>query len=257
VSRPRLGSRPAADPATAAATAAERSRRAFARRQRARRWLAWRPLALVAAVLLGVGGLLWLVLASPVLDLEEVRVEGAGQLTADEVLAAAAVPERPLARLDLEAVEERVEGLAAVREAEVSRSWPDAVVVRVEEREALAVVAVSGAWRALDGEGVLFRTFERAPAGLPRIVTPAGLRSDAVTEGARVVASLPVALRPRLDRIEVRTVDDIALVLDDGRRVVWGSADESDAKAQVADALLSAVRAQVYDVSVPGQPTTR
>lgn len=234
-----------------------RSRRAFARRQRARRWLAWRPLALVGAVLVGVGGLLWLVLASPVLDLEEVRVEGVEQMTAGEVLAAAAVPEEPLATLDLDAVERRVEGLPAVREAEVSRSWPDAVVVRVEEREALAVVAVAGSWRALDAEGVLFRSFPRAPSGLPRILTPAGLRSDAVAEGARVVGSLPTALRPRLARIEVRTVDDITLVLRDGRRVVWGSADDSAAKADVADALLAAVQAQVYDVSVPGQPTTR
>jgi cell division protein FtsQ len=36
---------------------------------------------------------------------------------------------------------------------------------------------------------------------------------------------------------------------------VWGSADESDLKAQVLAVLLRQP-ARTYDVSVPGQPTT-
>jgi cell division protein FtsQ len=53
----------------------------------------------------------------------------------------------------------------------------------------------------------------------------------------------------------VQTVDQISLVLRDGRTVVWGSADESGLKAKVLAVLLRQ-RAQTYDVSVPGQPTT-
>ena len=51
------------------------------------------------------------------------------------------------------------------------------------------------------------------------------------------------------------TVDQITLVLRDGRQVLWGSAEESDAKARVLVALLKEPAAS-YDVSVPGQPTT-
>jgi cell division protein FtsQ len=54
----------------------------------------------------------------------------------------------------------------------------------------------------------------------------------------------------------VATVDQISLVLKDGRKVVWGSADQSDTKADVLATLLAGVQAQVYDVSVPSKPTT-
>ena len=44
-------------------------------------------------------------------------------------------------------------------------------------------------------------------------------------------------------------------MLRDGRQVVWGSAEDSAAKAEVLVALLKEP-AKRYDVSVPGQPTT-
>ena len=50
------------------------------------------------------------------------------------------------------------------------------------------------------------------------------------------------------------TVDQISLVLRDERIVLWGSADESDLKAEVLGPLLSRP-GQTYDVSVPGQAT--
>lgn len=237
---------------------AARTRRRFVRRRWARRWLAWRPAlaALTALVVAGLGA--WLVLFSAALDVEGVEVEGVQLLAADDVRrAAGAVEGRPLARLDLREVEARVEALTPVLEARVSRGWPDVLRVSVTEREAIAVVELAGALRGMDAEGVLFRRFERAPSGLPRVVMAPGTRSEAVAEAARVVGALPAGLGDRVERVEVETVDAISLVLRGDRSVVWGSAEDSEAKARVVDALLSAVEARVYDVSVPGQPTTR
>ena len=62
-------------------------------------------------------------------------------------------------------------------------------------------------------------------------------------------------LARRVDHLEARSVDQISLVLRDGRTVVWGSADQSAEKAKVLQALLG-FDAQQYDVSVPGRPTT-
>ena len=53
------------------------------------------------------------------------------------------------------------------------------------------------------------------------------------------------------------TIDQISLVLKDGRTVIWGSADESDTKAEVLATLLATVQAGTYDVSVPSKPTTK
>ena len=63
-------------------------------------------------------------------------------------------------------------------------------------------------------------------------------------------------LARQVDHVEVATVDQISLVLRDGRTVVWGSAEESELKAEVLAPLLSSP-GQTYDVSVPGQPTIR
>jgi cell division protein FtsQ len=80
--------------------------------------------------------------------------------------------------------------------------------------------------------------------------------SDALAEGARVVAALPDDISTRVDFAEVHSVDEITLRLRDGREVLWGSAEQSDEKAEVLVALLRN-DAQTYDVSVPGFPTFR
>ena len=69
-----------------------------------------------------------------------------------------------------------------------------------------------------------------------------------------VVASLPAELAVTVDHVEVETIDQISLALRDGRTVVWGSASDSGTKASVLAVLLPQ-EGQVYDVSVPGQPT--
>ncbi|WP_241153916.1 cell division protein FtsQ/DivIB [Nocardioides pantholopis] len=246
------------DPADRADTAAaERTRRAFARRQWRRRWLAWRRVGvgvLVLAVLAGGGYAVWF---SSWLAVSEVRVRGVEVLTADAVRAAADVPDgTALATVDLPAVEARVEALAAVASATVTRQWPDGVLVEVEERETVAVVELGGTVRGMDEDGVVFRTYRRAPAGVPRVEAVGVIDAEALTESAQVVAALPDDLAVRIDHVQVGTVDRIALVLRDGRRVVWGSAEDSARKADVLERLISR-RARTYDVSVPGRPTTR
>lgn len=241
---------PALDPTTA------RSRRRFARRQWARRWLAWKPVVAVVAVVALVVGVLWTVYFSSVLAVEGVEVTGAETVTADQVRAAAAVPTgRPLARVDLAGIERRVEALAVVRSADVSRKWPHQVLIAIEERVAIAVVEIGGRLRGMDASGVVFRDYRRAPAGLPRVETSTGTPAEALQEAAKVISALPGDLATTVDHVEVETIDQISLVLRDGRIVRWGSAEQSDEKARVLPDLLE-IDARVYDVSVPGQPTT-
>ena len=235
----------------------ELTRKRFARRQWARRWLAWRVvLAVVLSVLAVVGGI-WLVFFSSVLAIDGVEVEGNRLLSESAVKEAAAVPTgEPLAGADLEAIAARIEGLPAVASVDVSRAWPDKILVQVVEREAVAVIDDDGRFRGMDAEGVVFREFNTAPRGLPRLRIAPDTRGEAMAEGAAVVGVLPADIVSRIDYVDVKTVDEITLHFRDGRLVVWGSADESEQKARVLDALLRH-RFDVYDVSVPGQPTTR
>jgi cell division protein FtsQ len=118
------------------------------------------------------------------------------------------------------------------------------------------VVEIGGRLQGMDADGVVFRDYARAPAGLPRVETGATTGSEALREAALVVASLPSDLLASVDHVEAATVDEISLQLRDGRTVEWGSVEESELKARVIADLLVARRAQHYDVSVPGQPTT-
>lgn len=237
----------------------ERTRRRFARRQRSRRWLRWR--AILAGVLLValVAAAGWLVFLSSVLAVKGVDVRGASLLSVDEVRTAAAVSTgRPLARVDLAQIEGRLRALAPVQAVDVTREWPDRILISITERTAVAAVPVGSGFRGIDRDGVLFRDFATRPRALPLVTTPEDIGRDAMKEGARVVAALPVDLQQQIDHVEVESVDRISLVLRGGRTVVWGSADESVDKARVLAALVAArPKASQYDVSAPGQPTTR
>ena len=245
--------RTATDPAERSAL---RSRQRFARRQWRRRWLAWRYLLVGVLVVALVAGGTWLVYFSDVLTVKRVEVSGEHLLSRQQVLKTAQVPDgEQLARLDVGAISARLRSLAEVRRVDVSRKWPSSVQIEITERVAVAVIEIGGRLRGLDADGVVFSSYPKPPPGLPRISSTSSTTPDALREAATVVSALPEELTAVVDHVEVLTVDQINLVLKDQRIVVWGSADDSALKAEV---LLKLLRqpGKVYDVSVPGQPTT-
>jgi cell division protein FtsQ len=244
------------DPADTSERAALRSRKQFARRQWRRRWLAWRYLLVAVLVVVLVAGGTWLVYFSTVLTVKRVDIEGNDLLTRNQVLKTARVPEdEQLARVDVGAIAARLRARAEVRSVDVSRKWPDAIQIDIDERVAVAVIEIGGRLRGLDAEGVVFNEYAKAPPGLPRVSSTSQTTPEALKEAATVVSALPKELSAMVDHLEVLTVDQITLVLRDERIVLWGSSDDSATKAEV---LLQLLRqpAKVYDVSVPGQPTT-
>jgi cell division protein FtsQ len=73
---------------------------------------------------------------------------------------------------------------------------------------------------------------------------------------AQVLTAMPAALLAKVDTITAQTHDDVTLTLTGStQRVVWGSSDQSDSKAQLlADliALHAGSGPGEYDVSAPG-----
>jgi cell division protein FtsQ len=234
-----------------------RTRRAFARRVWARRWLTWRYLLAGLLVLALVVGSVWLVYFSSYLALKSADVAGTRHLTKAEVLAAADLPVGdPLARVDADAIARRVRAMAYVKSVEVTREWPDKLRIDITERTAVAVVDLGGTLRGLDAGGVVFSTYRKAPPGLPVVQVSGDPDQNALREAARVIAALPASLSSKVDHLEVATVDQISLALTGGKTVVWGSADQSELKAEVIGPLLKQP-GSVYDVSAPGQPTIK
>ena len=240
------------------ARTAARTRRRFARRQWARRWLSLRYVLALLLVVAIAGTAVYMLLFSATMQVKRVEVVGNSLLSDGRVREIADVPlGEQLALVDLGRAHARVGSLAEVRSVDVTRTWPDSVRIEVVERTAVAVVELAGRLRGLDAQGVVFREYERVPQGMPRIRPGSAAGTDALREAATVVSALPDDLATRVDHVEVTTIDQITLVMRDQRQVLWGSAEESELKAQVVDRLLAAQKASYYDVSVPGNPTYR
>lgn len=235
-----------------------RTRRRFARRQWARRWLSWRYFVALLLLVAGLVTAVWLVLYSTTLQVQQVEVTGNELLSDDEVREVAGVPlGEQLALVDLQSAAARLTNvLPQVRTVDVVRNWPDTVEIHVEERVAVAVVDYGSALWALDAEGVEFTKLKRVPPRMPRVRVRSTVSGDALAEAAAVVSALPDGIASRVAHVEVESIDRITLVLRGGRQVLWGSAEESDQKARVLEVLLGE-KGQVFDVSVPGSPTSR
>jgi len=211
--------------------------------------------ALAVAVAAVIG---WVVYGTSVLGVRDVRVMGSTIAGADQVRAVAAVVEgTPLARVDVDAVRSRVRTLPSVADAEVRRSWPTTLVIDVSERIAVATVAVDGGFWLLDGDGVVFDTRPKRPKGLALLQVAQPGASDPATRAAlRVAAALTPALREQLVQIVADSPSSIRLDLSGGREVLWGDADQSEAKARVATSLLARPGTTI-DVSAPEVVTVR
>lgn len=239
----------------------------FARRRFRARVRRLRPFLYAATALLLLVGGIWLVYFSSVVTATAVDVSGNTTLSAARVERVANAPlGGPLVRVDLRAIQARVESIPAVRSVSVSRSWPHTVHIEVVERVPVAVVSRGVGLQAVDLDGVLFGSYARPPADLPVIRTAPNVRTEALAEAARVIGSLRSDIAARVEHVDVETVDRIRLRLTDGITVMWGSAQDSAQKAEVLAVLLQQAGrgsgsagggTSEIDVSVPGRPTTR
>lgn len=212
------------------------------RRPSPRTWIA---IGIVAVLALG-----WLVLASPVLAVKQVSVVGASGRAAQQVADAAQAPVgEPIARVDTGLIASRVLALPWVATAEVRRGYPSSLVIAVTER--VPIASLAGQQGFVDAAGLAFTPTGAKPKGLP-VIEATGVGLEAA---ARVIATLPTTLAPRVVRASASTRDDVELTLRSGATVRWGSADQPEFKAQVLEALLGR-RAERYDVSAPELPTT-
>jgi cell division septal protein FtsQ len=238
------------------------------RRRRSRRAMdpRRRLLVVLAVVLVAAGALAWVLLGSSWLAVRSVQVDGESGLSEQQVVQVAGIAEgTPLLRVDTAAAAARVAALPQVDSVEVTRGWPNTVVVTLAERVPVAVVTVDGTRRLVDAEGVVFDTITgSAPAGvIPLDVRDPGPDDAATTAALGALTALPRAVRTEVTGVSARTADDVTLTLTDGRSVLWGSAADTDRKAQVLDALLAQIEdgaldpAQVLDVSTPDSVVLR
>lgn len=215
--------------------------------------------ALVAAVVLAVlAG--WVLLASPWLRVQDVRISGTErtELSAVQTLVDG---ERgaALAGVNTRSLAARVGALPLVASVDVRRVWPSTLDVVVHEREAVAAVpSVGGGFDLVDENAKVLVQADAAPAGVPTLaVDVAAAGAGALQAALDVNGTLPAELRSRVAQIAATGPDAVTLQLADGPRVVWGGAERPERKAEVLERLLadpSVASAATVDVSAPDAP---
>lgn len=223
------------------------------RHGRRRRWL---PVAIACAILLAALIAQWVVHSSSLMRLTRVQTTGTRLVQDTQVQDAARLPlGEPLAGVDLDAAARRVAALDGVDHVQVQRHWPHTITIAVTERTPAYQRRTSTGYQWVDAHGIVFRSLGASTRGLVTVTT-AGVDNQLLAGVAQVLGALKPATRAQLTAVDAATANDIVLTLTGGRRVIWGSADQSDVKSQVLQALLGQP-VKTIDVSSPTHPTGR
>ncbi|SFK86198.1 cell division protein FtsQ [Amycolatopsis sacchari] len=219
------------------------------RRALRRRWVALLTVLTVITVV-------YLVLFTSLLGVRSVEVEGAKTVPADQVLAAADVPDRkPMMFVDTDAIAARVLKLPGVATVDVSRSWPSTVEIAVTERTPVGWFSRDGGVHLVDSTGLDYKTVQNKPEKLPELSLLNVAPDDAVTRSVvAVLASLPQPLKDQVTVVRAQTPGGVEFTLANGKVVRWGSADDPDRKMKVLTVLLTR-EGHTYDVASPDLPT--
>jgi cell division protein FtsQ len=131
-------------------------------------------------------------------------------------------------------------------------------VITVTERSPVVAVKTGDTFDLVDPAGIVVQSTPSQPGDMPVAdIGTAKLGSSVFRTMTEVVLALPSTVRSQVSGVAASTADDVTLTMKDGSKVVWGSPDDSDAKAALLDALVKdhAARdpgaAVEYDVSAP------
>ncbi|CAN5332277.1 hypothetical protein BH11ACT3_BH11ACT3_17710 [soil metagenome] len=195
---------------------------------------------------------------SPLLALREITIDGTARL--DPSLIEKAVDGQkgtPLALLDETQLRKDLAQFTLIRSYSTEVVPPGTLLIHIVERAPIGIIQSADGFRLVDPAGVVIDTVPQRPTGFPLIQLDDGddVSSPGFASMAQVLLALPATVLAQVDTISARTRDDVTLTLAvSGQRVVWGSAERSEEKAQDLAVLLaqhSGDGAGEYNVSAP------
>jgi cell division protein FtsQ len=213
--------------------------------------------ATVAGVIVTLVGLVVIAVYSPLLALRTVTVDGTSRVDSAQIRGAVADQlGTPLALLDYGRITRRLAAIPLIRSYVTETVPPDTLLIHVVERQPVGQVRAGTSYKLVDPAGVTVQDSAQQVAGIPLIDLGSGSVSDpSFAAAVRVLLSLPGPLLAKVDSVTAKTQDDVSLVLSGvGQSVRWGSAEDSQAKATLLDALIKVTdpnRAGQFDVSAP------
>ena len=185
------------------------------------------------------------VFSSPLMAVRRESVSGVGALPVSEVTrtmrAASLTPGTNWLRAPAGQVENRLRQLPWVGRCSVGRQVPFGIAVHVVPRQPIALLACGGSNYEIDRGGVVIRTVRPEDAALlPSLVAPdvqaklgAAVRRAPISASLRIIDALHLTVPSRVAKIEVDQNDSLCLNMKDGLKIVFGPAEDIDAKLDV------------------------
>ena len=235
--------------------------RRFTRRSRHRR-AAW---ITAASVLLVFGVSILVAVFSPLMALQTIEVKGTNRVDAAQLRQALSDQVgTPLARLDFDAIKKDIAGFPLIESYVTEEAPPHTLIVTVTERTPVVAVKSGRSFDLVDPAGIVVQSSPKQPAAMPVAdIGTAKLGSPVFRTMTEVVLALPSTVRAQVTGVKASTADDVTLTLRDRSTVVWGSPEESEAKAALLAALMKDHAARnpgvvvEYDVSAPDNGVIR
>ncbi|QPT53207.1 cell division protein FtsQ/DivIB [Rothia kristinae] len=213
-------------------------------------------LVVVAAVFLGV------VFASPLLAVRTITVEGTGAADRAEVARKLEPLEgTPLPRVTQQQVRDLIGQDVVIRDVSIEAHPPHELVVTLQERVPVAAVKDGDRYILVDRDGTAVGAADSVEQAKVPLIDGGrqAVTQDSFRDVVRVLQALPQSLLQQMTAAKAQSDTDIRLEMKDGSTVLWGTADDSEQKAQVLRALIQAVGGDgvsTYDVSSPDHPVT-
>lgn len=249
-------------PAKAEFAAAERARKRFERQEvkRFTRQSRRRRLTGIVAVglLVTIAALVGVAVFSPLLALRTITIDGTSRLDSSKVQHSVdGQLGTPLALIDYGRLTRDLAPYSLIRSYVTEIVPPGTLVIHVVERTPVGAIQTASGFELVDPAGVVVADSATRPAGYPLIELGSGkIGGPGFSSMTEVLLALPASVLPKVDTITALTHDDVTLALTgSSQRVVWGSSDQSDAKARVLAELIALhgeSGAGEYDVSAPG-----
>jgi cell division protein FtsQ len=189
-----------------------------------------KAILVVVAAVIGGGSLILVVLASPIVAVRNVQIEGVTY--ADARLVDAVVQSlkgKSVLTVDTATAEARLEGDPWIADARISTYLPNRAVIEVAERIPVAwFLGVDNRARVIDLEGRVLAIVDGRPTeylwidGTGPNSSPGAVASDAYRAAGQLAISIPEEMKPLVEKLGVSGPNNVTMTLVTGTVIDFG-----------------------------------
>ena len=190
---------------------------------------------------------------TPAMPVDDVNVEGAVNLPAEEVTSLSGVETgTPMGRVDVRRAAQDVATNPWVDSVTVKRNWPNAVDVTVVEHTPVAWIDQGGEPHLINSEGKDF-VVAQPPVGAVQLVD---IGEDQLPKAVEVASAITDVARPQVRELTRDGDHSFVLKLDGDRTVTWGASEDNRNKALALETVLQ-LDGKTFNISNPELVTSR